>query len=145
MGCAVSRDTTYSGLILRDERVYSVEKVWKKVESAKVYNINIQKLKNNLENEYWIDGNKVPITPNMVLSNKNNPVYREHWSKINQPDFDYPIVLLKITDNKYDIIDGLHRYCSAIVFHMEKIQCKIISKKNFDACYIGSEVDYWNS
>lgn len=87
--------------------------------------IDINELLWILDLPFWEDkdGNIV-ITPNQVINNLN--AYPEHQNKIQNCDASYPIDIMKNKNNKWLILDGLHRLVKMFLNKETKIQVRKI-------------------
>lgn len=114
-------------IVWRDHGTYDVKKLWKLSSKLKTKRLSLNKLKHNLDKDYWtvIDKNKERfVTPNQVI--KDPYKSHVHFFKMMEADLSYPIIVYD-DNGDLDVLDGLHRLSKAKVEKRKTINVKIIN------------------
>jgi len=123
-------------IVWRDHGTYDVKKLWKKSNNLKTNRLYLDKLKHNLDKDYWtilINKKEVYITPNQVLSNPLiSPI---DYQKIEDADLSYPIIVYN-DNGDLDILDGLHRLAKSVMLGRKTIKVKMVSNDILSKCKI---------
>jgi hypothetical protein len=126
----------------RDDVIYDIEKLWTLTNEMKAVEVEIDQLTWVMEVDHWsdLDGvhgkditdesikNEKYISANDVL--KNPLIYLHHFDLISFADLSYPILLIKLPNDKLDVIDGIHRLSKAYVQKQKTISAIVVPQKN---------------
>lgn len=126
-------------LVIRNHGTYNIGKLIILAKDVPIRRFKVNDILSILKAFLWEENEKV-ITPFQVLKNPNK--YPLHMNKIKNVDMQYPIILfnncstsmsLHRSDNfdihipkGYDVLDGLHRLCNAIINKRKTIKVKVI-------------------
>lgn len=94
-----------------------------------VIDMDIEKLLWHLDLPFWNYKEEYDLTPNMVLEDKEK--YSKEYERILNSDISYPIDLFYYND-KYIILDGLHRLVKHKLLGNKIIKVKVIPKEIMD-------------
>ena len=113
-----------------------MERLWSLSAALPIILLRVNDLRWNLAETRWttdaVSGNGKAISPDDVLSGKEVSV--SHSLAIRDADFTYPILLLLQEDGKFDVVDGLHRLCAAVIQGMPHVLARVVP----DAMFIAS-------
>lgn len=122
--------------VWRDHGKYSVNKLWDKTKHVATRRINLDKVRQNLDKDFWtVFVNKKPtyITPNQVI--KNPYVSPHDFCKIMNADLSYPIIVYD-DHGDLDILDGLHRLAKSVILKRKTINVKFVTEDILSKCKI---------
>ena len=108
--------------------IYSVDLMFLYTKTILSTKILITKLLSQLKINDWGD-----LSPYEVIQNKNKSI--EHYNRIIDSDLRYPIII----NEKYQVIDGMHRLAKAYLNNKTTIKAYIIDNKLMKKFIIGKK------
>jgi len=127
-------DAVLYGTHSSNGKTYSVLKMVGITEGKKTHYVPLLELEHNLVQNYWDKGDNY-LSPMMVIDLKIKP----HYSRIEQTELDYPIIIHREPDGLFYICDGVHRLSKA---HMQKsiaIETVEITDDELERCRINND------
>lgn len=105
------------------------KKLWRL--NLPVTEMDIEKLIWHFEIPFWEkdDTDDWNLTPMEVI--KNHPKSKDHQKKVEEADLKYPIDITK-KNNKWIILDGIHRLVKAYKLGYRKIKVRVVPKNKIE-------------
>lgn len=116
------------GTYTDNKYIYSVDLMFQYIKTITSNEIKIKKLLPQLKINDWGD-----LSPYEIILDKNKSM--EHYNRIIKSDLRYPIII----NEKYKIIDGMHRLAKAFLNNKTNIKAYIINNKIMKKCIIGAK------
>lgn len=115
-------------LLLFGKKIFSINMIFAylNIFKPKAKMIHMRELFSSLQQKIWeIPGKKTFYSPLEVMKNQKNKLFKEHNDMIKKANLKYPIILTE----KYQIVDGSHRLCKALLAKKKTIKAVVSSNK----------------
>lgn len=123
-------------IVSRNEWCADVSILQELTNDRQAIQVNVSSLEFILSEEIWEDENENPITPLMVIENRNQ--YKSHSKRIDEADLKFPILVLWPLDSKTptDVLDGAHRLSKAKLLNIKTIDVRVVTQEDIEKAKI---------
>lgn len=95
-----------------DKRAATARDIWRCAENKPQLEMPLAAFEHMLHiSEIWETDNGTPCTVWYAITYRSE--CKGHWERVKSANMAYPIVISRMRDGRWDILDGLHRYLRA--------------------------------